>query len=192
MRSGTGALRVCILNSPASVSTLTKETAVANRAAAHAPPHLRKLFFASQARMLDQTSNAAVAISATKLMTALITLEHAKLNRVFADPDYPLASQDSQIDLDPGERMSVHDLLLVIGNHPDFLEIDAQRSQKTGDMAGIGVLGAAGQDFVADYQRSSRLGRLLVRRLLGLFHGLFTVPHYEGVENRPISHTLAP
>ncbi len=66
-------------------------------------------------QLFGENANAQLAIaSTTKLMTALITLEHAKLNRVFADPDYPLASEDSQIDLDPGERMSVHDLLLAM------------------------------------------------------------------------------
>src|SRR5450755_4340037 len=51
--------------------------------------------------------------STTKLMTALITLEHEpKLSKVFVAPDYHPAAVDSQIGLSPGERMSVHDLLL--------------------------------------------------------------------------------
>ena len=33
---------------------------------------------------------------------------------MFADPDYIPASEDSQIDLEPGERMSVHDLLTAM------------------------------------------------------------------------------
>ena len=66
-------------------------------------------------QLFGENANAQLAIaSTTKLMTALITLEHTKLNRVFADPDYPLASEDSQIGLEPGERMSVHDLLLAM------------------------------------------------------------------------------
>jgi serine-type D-Ala-D-Ala carboxypeptidase (penicillin-binding protein 5/6) len=52
--------------------------------------------------------------STTKLMTALVTLQHAPLNRVFADPNYIPAAEDSQIDLDPGERMSVRDLLTAM------------------------------------------------------------------------------
>jgi D-alanyl-D-alanine carboxypeptidase (penicillin-binding protein 5/6) len=51
--------------------------------------------------------------SATKLMTALVTLEHAPLRAVFAQNDYYPASVDSQIGLVPGERMTVHDLLLA-------------------------------------------------------------------------------
>ncbi len=52
--------------------------------------------------------------STTKLMTALVTLEHTRLGKVFADPDYHPAAADSQLGLVPGERMSVHDLLLAM------------------------------------------------------------------------------
>lgn len=52
--------------------------------------------------------------SATKLMTALVTLEHARLGRIFTQNDYVPAAADSQIGLVPGERMSVHDLLLAL------------------------------------------------------------------------------
>jgi D-alanyl-D-alanine carboxypeptidase (penicillin-binding protein 5/6) len=53
--------------------------------------------------------------STTKLMTALITLEHVgRLDTIFAQNDYYPAPEDSQIGLVPGERMSVHDLLLAM------------------------------------------------------------------------------
>ncbi|MBV9915092.1 MAG: D-alanyl-D-alanine carboxypeptidase [Solirubrobacterales bacterium] len=53
--------------------------------------------------------------STTKLMTALITLEHVRhLSTVFTQNDYYPAVIDSQIGLVPGERMSVHDLLLAL------------------------------------------------------------------------------
>jgi D-alanyl-D-alanine carboxypeptidase (penicillin-binding protein 5/6) len=53
--------------------------------------------------------------STTKLMTALVTLEHVKhLSQVFAQNNYIAAAGDSQIGLVPGERMSVHDLLLAL------------------------------------------------------------------------------
>jgi D-alanyl-D-alanine carboxypeptidase (penicillin-binding protein 5/6) len=52
--------------------------------------------------------------STTKLMTALLTLEHAPLSTIFTAPDYRAAAGDSQIGLAPGERMSVHDLLLAL------------------------------------------------------------------------------
>jgi serine-type D-Ala-D-Ala carboxypeptidase (penicillin-binding protein 5/6) len=66
-------------------------------------------------QLYRQNSNAQLAIaSTTKLMTALITLEHTRLSNVFADPNYYPAAEDSQIHLEPGERMSVHDLLLAM------------------------------------------------------------------------------
>jgi D-alanyl-D-alanine carboxypeptidase (penicillin-binding protein 5/6) len=52
--------------------------------------------------------------SATKLMTALLTIEHAPLDAVFAYPDYSFSSVASQIGLRPGERMSVHDLFIAM------------------------------------------------------------------------------
>jgi serine-type D-Ala-D-Ala carboxypeptidase (penicillin-binding protein 5/6) len=53
--------------------------------------------------------------STTKLMTALIVLEHVHtLSTMFAQNDYRSAAVDSQIGLQPGERMSVHDLLLAL------------------------------------------------------------------------------
>jgi D-alanyl-D-alanine carboxypeptidase (penicillin-binding protein 5/6) len=52
--------------------------------------------------------------STTKLMTALITIEHAQLSDVFTEPVYYPAAVDSQIGLRPGERMTVHDLLLAL------------------------------------------------------------------------------
>lgn len=52
--------------------------------------------------------------STTKLMTALVTLERARLSTVFSEPDYYPAAVDSQIGLRPGERMTVHDLMLAL------------------------------------------------------------------------------
>ncbi|HEX3978559.1 MAG TPA: D-alanyl-D-alanine carboxypeptidase family protein [Solirubrobacteraceae bacterium] len=53
--------------------------------------------------------------STTKLMTALIVLQHVhKLSTMFTQNDYTSAAVDSQIGLEPGERMSVHDLLLAL------------------------------------------------------------------------------
>jgi D-alanyl-D-alanine carboxypeptidase (penicillin-binding protein 5/6) len=62
-----------------------------------------------------EREHARVAIaSTTKLMTALITLERVRLGDVFTEPDYYPAAADSQIGLVPGERMTVHDLLLAL------------------------------------------------------------------------------
>jgi len=53
--------------------------------------------------------------STTKLMTALVVIEHTRhLSTMFTEPDYYPAAVDSQIGLSPGERMSVHDLLLAL------------------------------------------------------------------------------
>jgi serine-type D-Ala-D-Ala carboxypeptidase (penicillin-binding protein 5/6) len=53
--------------------------------------------------------------STTKLMTALIVLRHVhKLSTMFVQNNYRSAAIDSQIGLAPGERMSVHDLLLAL------------------------------------------------------------------------------
>ena len=49
--------------------------------------------------------------STTKLMTALLTLEHAKLSDIFTAADYFPAPAESQIGLQPGERMTVRDLM---------------------------------------------------------------------------------
>jgi D-alanyl-D-alanine carboxypeptidase (penicillin-binding protein 5/6) len=66
-------------------------------------------------QLFGENANAELPIaSTTKLMTALVTLRHARLSQVFADPDYYPASEDSQIGLVPGERMSVHDLLIAM------------------------------------------------------------------------------
>jgi serine-type D-Ala-D-Ala carboxypeptidase (penicillin-binding protein 5/6) len=63
---------------------------------------------------IDANRELAIA-STTKLMTSLVTLEHvSRLSRTFADPDFYPAAADSQIGLEPGERMSVHDLLLAL------------------------------------------------------------------------------
>jgi D-alanyl-D-alanine carboxypeptidase (penicillin-binding protein 5/6) len=49
--------------------------------------------------------------STTKLMTALLTLEEAKLTDTFTASDYRPAPIESQIGLQPGERMKVSDLM---------------------------------------------------------------------------------
>jgi D-alanyl-D-alanine carboxypeptidase (penicillin-binding protein 5/6) len=53
--------------------------------------------------------------STTKIMTALVTLEHVRhLATVFTQTDWRAVAEDSQIGLVPGERMTVHDLLLAL------------------------------------------------------------------------------
>jgi D-alanyl-D-alanine carboxypeptidase (penicillin-binding protein 5/6) len=52
--------------------------------------------------------------SATKLMTALLTLERTELDDVFPAAPYAASPVESQIGLEPGERMTVRDLLTAL------------------------------------------------------------------------------
>ncbi|MEA2392126.1 MAG: hypothetical protein QOJ82_17, partial [Solirubrobacteraceae bacterium] len=49
--------------------------------------------------------------STTKLMTALLTLERARLSQTMTAVRYRAAPAESVIDLSPGERLTVADLL---------------------------------------------------------------------------------
>jgi D-alanyl-D-alanine carboxypeptidase (penicillin-binding protein 5/6) len=97
-------------------------TTVGSAAAAAAPgpslPDVRAaalLEESSGQQLFGRSDNAEGAIaSTTKLMTALVTLQHARLRDTFTDPNFIPAAQDSQIHLEPGERMSVHDLLIAL------------------------------------------------------------------------------
>jgi len=90
-------------------------------AVAQAPPVLSvtaaALYAPQTGQMLDAiNADRQVPIaSATKLMTALVTLQHVhRLSAMFTQNDWFPAPADSQIGLVPGERMSVHDLLLAL------------------------------------------------------------------------------
>jgi D-alanyl-D-alanine carboxypeptidase (penicillin-binding protein 5/6) len=98
--------------------------------------------------------------STTKLMTALITLEHEpKLSKVFVAPDYHPAAVDSQIGLTPGERMSVHDLLLGL-------------LLPSGDDAAEDLASGVGRGSVARF-----VGMMNARaRALGLTHTHYSTP----------------
>jgi D-alanyl-D-alanine carboxypeptidase (penicillin-binding protein 5/6) len=67
-------------------------------------------------QLYGRSANSREAIaSATKLMTALVTIEHVHhLGTMFTQNGYRSAAEDSQIGLVPGERMSVHDLLIAL------------------------------------------------------------------------------
>jgi D-alanyl-D-alanine carboxypeptidase (penicillin-binding protein 5/6) len=53
--------------------------------------------------------------STTKLMTALVVLQHVKdMDTIFTQNDWVPAAVDSQIGLSPGERMSVRDLMMAM------------------------------------------------------------------------------
>ncbi len=96
-------------------------SAIPGGAAAQAPPPLAvtaAALYAPQTRQLlyvDHADRRLAIASTTKLMTALITLQHVHhLGTVFTQNDWYPAADDSQIGLVPGERMTVHDLLLAL------------------------------------------------------------------------------
>jgi serine-type D-Ala-D-Ala carboxypeptidase (penicillin-binding protein 5/6) len=106
--------------SPPTAATGTPAQPASAATATPAPPALSvraaALIEESSGQQLygrDETAELPIA-STTKLMTALTTLRHVPLSRVFVYPVYYLSSVDSQIGLVPGERMNVHDLLTAM------------------------------------------------------------------------------
>jgi serine-type D-Ala-D-Ala carboxypeptidase (penicillin-binding protein 5/6) len=98
--------------------------------------------------------------STTKLMTALITLQHVhRLSTVFAQNDWYPAAADSQLGLVPGERMSVHDLLLAM-----MLPSDDDAAEDLADNVGHGSVAR----FVAMMNAEARR--------LGLRHTHYATP----------------
>src|SRR5688500_14870512 len=66
-----------------------------------------------QLHAVDPDSRHSIA-SATKLMTALLTLERADLGETFRAANYAAAPVESKINLRRGERMRVRDLLVAL------------------------------------------------------------------------------
>ena len=98
--------------------------------------------------------------STTKLMTALITLQHVhRLSTEFAQNDWYPAAADSQLGLVPGERMSVHDLLLAM-----MLPSDDDAAEDLADNVGHGSV----DRFVAMMNAEARR--------LGLRHTHYSTP----------------
>jgi D-alanyl-D-alanine carboxypeptidase (penicillin-binding protein 5/6) len=101
------ALGVLALAAPASTAAVSPP-ALSVRAAALVEPQTGQALY-------GQNASAQLPIaSTTKLMTALVTLQHASMSQVFTYPAYPLSSADSQIGLARGERMTVHDLFVAM------------------------------------------------------------------------------
>jgi serine-type D-Ala-D-Ala carboxypeptidase (penicillin-binding protein 5/6) len=113
-------IRACIATLALS-ATVALAAALPASASALTPPSLS----VSSAILVEESTghelygvspNAELAIaSATKLMTGLVTLQHVRhLDEVFTSPDWYASSEDSQIGLVPGDRMTVHDLMLAM------------------------------------------------------------------------------
>jgi D-alanyl-D-alanine carboxypeptidase (penicillin-binding protein 5/6) len=114
-------VRRVLLGAPALVACCLPAALGAAPASALAPPSLTVraatlVVDGTHQQLFGIHSNAELAIaSATKLMTAMVTLQHvAHLDQVFTAPDYYAASSDSQIGLVPGDRMTAHDLMLAM------------------------------------------------------------------------------
>src|SRR5262245_31000126 len=59
----------------------------------------------------------------------------------------------------PKRVKRIDDSTLLVADHPYFLEIDPERGEVFRDIADVLILGAAGQDFIADHQEGADLLR---------------------------------
>jgi D-alanyl-D-alanine carboxypeptidase (penicillin-binding protein 5/6) len=119
--------------------------------------------------------------STTKLMTALLTLERARLGDVYTAANYRAAPVESKINLRPGERMRVDDLLEglllesandaavtlaegVGGSRSGFVAAMNTRARELG-LTGTSYANPIGLDDPANYSTARDLATL-TRRLL--------------------------
>jgi D-alanyl-D-alanine carboxypeptidase (penicillin-binding protein 5/6) len=119
--------------------------------------------------------------SATKLMTALLTLERAGLDDVFPAAPYAASPVESKINLRRGERMTVDDLLValllesandaaatlatnVAGSRPAFVEEMNRRADELG-LGNTSYANPIGFDDPANYSSARDLATL-ARRLM--------------------------
>jgi D-alanyl-D-alanine carboxypeptidase (penicillin-binding protein 5/6) len=146
---GTAAL----VAAPAGALAVSPPKLAATAAALYAPATGQMLYGA------DANRERPIA-STTKLMTALIVLQHVhNLQRVMTYPDYHQAESDSQIGLRPGDRMTVHDLIVAM-----MLPSADDAAEDLAYHVGHGSVGA----FVAMMNREARK--------LGLRHTHYTTP----------------
>ncbi|MDQ6836733.1 MAG: hypothetical protein M3016_11160 [Actinomycetota bacterium] len=103
-----GLIGLCVAVGAATPSATAAPRLSARAAILFAPATQQTLYAANAYR-------AGAIASTTKLMTALVVLDHIhRLGTVFTEPHYYPAAVDSQIGLVPGERVTVHDLLLAL------------------------------------------------------------------------------
>jgi D-alanyl-D-alanine carboxypeptidase (penicillin-binding protein 5/6) len=105
----------------AAAKTAPQRTPQAAAQSSPAPPTLpvsgaSLLVAGMRSPLWSVNGNAKLAIaSTTKMMTALVVLQHVKrLGTIFTQNDWRAEPVDSQIGLDPGERMTVRDLLVAL------------------------------------------------------------------------------
>jgi D-alanyl-D-alanine carboxypeptidase (penicillin-binding protein 5/6) len=117
--------------------------------------------------------------STTKLMTALLVLEHSKLSDVVPAADYRGLPVESKINLRPGERMTVADLLRallvysandaavtlaqhVAGSRPAFVRLMNRRAREL-KLTGTHYANPIGLDDPANYSTARDLVKLTQR-----------------------------
>ena len=120
--------------------------------------------------------------STTKLMTALLTLERARMDELFTAPEYRALAVESKIDLRAGERIRVRDLLEalmlesandaavtlaegVAGSRAEFVrDMNARAAELR--LTGTSYANPIGLDDPLNYSTARDLATL-ARRLLG-------------------------
>jgi serine-type D-Ala-D-Ala carboxypeptidase (penicillin-binding protein 5/6) len=169
-------------------ATLAALAGAVGPAAAAAPPRLAS---AKAAIVVDASDGAlmfgkseqqrrAIA-STTKLMTALLALEHSRPSAVFTAPAYGGLPQESKIDLRRGERMRVGDLLEALllesandaavtlaegisGSRRAFVDAMNERARQLG-LRDTSYANPIGLDAPGNYSTASDLARLAIRLL---------------------------
>ena len=134
----------------------------------------------SGAVMLQKHADARHSIaSTTKLMTALLTLEHDDLDDVFTAPAYNALPAESKINLRKGERMKVRDLLTALllesandaavdlavntgGSRSHFVSMMNARARSLG-LKGTHYANPVGLDDPGNYSTARDLARLAQR-----------------------------
>jgi serine-type D-Ala-D-Ala carboxypeptidase (penicillin-binding protein 5/6) len=117
--------------------------------------------------------------STTKLMTALLVLEHSKLSDVVPAANYRALPVESKINLRPGERMTVADLLRALlvysandaavtlaqhvgGSRPAFVRLMNKRARDL-ELTGTHYANPVGLDDPANYSTARDLVKLTER-----------------------------
>jgi serine-type D-Ala-D-Ala carboxypeptidase (penicillin-binding protein 5/6) len=126
----------------------------------------------------DATERRPIA-STTKLMTALLTMEHADLSDMVPASDYIASPIESRLDLRPGERLSVADLLrglmlesandaavtlgeYVAGSTPKFVKLMNRRARQL-ELRDTHYTNPIGLDAPGNYSSASDLARLAIK-----------------------------
>ena len=173
----------------AAAAALALALAPAARAAAAAPPPISApaaiVVEAAPARSLYARAaekRRAIA-STTKLMTALLTMERAKLVDIVRAVDYRRAPIESKLSLQPGERMigrrpaarllleSANDAAVTLAEH-----VSGSRGVRAADEPRARELGLRGHPL-RQPDRARRAGQLLLRRDLARLAGSLLRKH---------------